>query len=626
MAKQLVGPVERHLEKAVLGIAGILLLGAIAGYLVTSPNQLEIGGETVSPKTIDAKVVKKATDVRRRIETARPTEPEFEPLYDVFEQELDPFKRANLPLEAPAAVFIGPEVPTIDKGITREGEKKLVEVVKLTKPVVKHGRSTFHIGAEGPGGGIFRPADWVTVSAVFNVEAQSRSQQQEYGAKREQVVFGPIELQRRARRNDGSWSEDDWESVHTFPADEVQSPPDLRITQDEGEWVVPKVSRSALEGYFEDLRDPARQLGLVRPLMIDIRDGTPWEVPIITNRRDVLLMDWEYNRPNEPPEEPFEDRYPDAPVYVVAEEDEEQETPEEKHKGLLAESERFLRLADENRSEEDATRAYNRAFDVKRARDATQRDKTKAERLMRRANQLLADIKRERLRGGSRGPEQSDSLEQGERRDRLPLQQVWAHDARPGSVKNGRYYQYRMRLLLYNRLAGEPGKFADPVDAQTVFIPGPWSEPSEAVTIEPDTYFFMTKSDERKDNVTIEEYQWFEGVWVKNRETLKVGDALECRARREVPSLDGEGVETPLITFAADGTIVDIDHRRQHRERKRAGRGGVRFESPSPTCAVVYVDSEGRLHERFLPTDKGHPAKATVARREWKPPKTKPGP
>ena len=108
MAKQLVGPVERHLEKAVLGVAGILLLGAIGGYLVTSPNQLEVGGETVSPKTIDAKVVRKATDVRRRIETARPTEPEFEPLYDVFEQELDPFKRANLPLEAPAAVSIGP--------------------------------------------------------------------------------------------------------------------------------------------------------------------------------------------------------------------------------------------------------------------------------------------------------------------------------------------------------------------------------------------------------------------------------------------------------------------------------------------------------------------------------------
>ena len=43
MAKQLVNPIERHIEKAIVGVAGLVLLGAIARYLVTSPNQIDLG-------------------------------------------------------------------------------------------------------------------------------------------------------------------------------------------------------------------------------------------------------------------------------------------------------------------------------------------------------------------------------------------------------------------------------------------------------------------------------------------------------------------------------------------------------------------------------------------------------
>jgi len=43
MAKQLVNPIERHVEKAVLGLTGLALVAVIALYLVTSPNQIELG-------------------------------------------------------------------------------------------------------------------------------------------------------------------------------------------------------------------------------------------------------------------------------------------------------------------------------------------------------------------------------------------------------------------------------------------------------------------------------------------------------------------------------------------------------------------------------------------------------
>ena len=72
MAKQLVNPIERHVEKAVLGLTGLALAAVIALYLVTSPNQIELGQEKVSPSTIDGKVAKKAADVVGRIRAADP--------------------------------------------------------------------------------------------------------------------------------------------------------------------------------------------------------------------------------------------------------------------------------------------------------------------------------------------------------------------------------------------------------------------------------------------------------------------------------------------------------------------------------------------------------------------------
>ena len=56
MAKQVVNPIERHVEKALLGLAGIALIAVIVMYVVRSPNQLEIGGDMVTPGEIDAKL------------------------------------------------------------------------------------------------------------------------------------------------------------------------------------------------------------------------------------------------------------------------------------------------------------------------------------------------------------------------------------------------------------------------------------------------------------------------------------------------------------------------------------------------------------------------------------------
>ena len=47
MAKQAVSPVERHLEKGVLGLALLVLAGVVVKFLITSPNNIvDLAGRT----------------------------------------------------------------------------------------------------------------------------------------------------------------------------------------------------------------------------------------------------------------------------------------------------------------------------------------------------------------------------------------------------------------------------------------------------------------------------------------------------------------------------------------------------------------------------------------------------
>ncbi|MCH7924476.1 MAG: DMT family transporter [Planctomycetes bacterium] len=137
MAKQVVNPIERHVEKAVLGVAGIALIAVIVMYAVRSPNQVEIGGEMVTPGEIDAKLAQQAVDVRDWISSHQPKEVPFEPLADQFATALEWFKRNNLPTELRAGVSIGPEVPFVDPKGAKPGQAQLVKVLTLGKPLVE---------------------------------------------------------------------------------------------------------------------------------------------------------------------------------------------------------------------------------------------------------------------------------------------------------------------------------------------------------------------------------------------------------------------------------------------------------------------------------------------------------
>lgn len=613
MAKQLVGPVERHVEKAILGVAALLLIGVVARFLVTSPTQLDLGGEIVGPSSIDDHVLAKAQELLDLTRRVRPKGSMPEPLVEEFEQRAKRLSELDVAMVLATGVQTGPTVPIIDPPEVILGDAKLVEVVQLSRPLVAHGRSTF-----SHSDGSFVPTNWVTVSSIFNRKEQEKRQAAAYGATHQEVLFGPVEAQRRARRSDGSWSDDDWAMVEAAPTEPIPKMPSLHLESIGDEDVLPIEKRSQLRRFYDELAEGMAQKGAIRPMMYEVFNGDMWRFPIITTYRDVLVQDHELLHPLDLEttgnlDNPYGFESMEAEVI-----DDAELTPAQEITAFFAEGQKFLERAKQSQSENDAIEAYNQFSEAGEHPNATASDKSKAERWKREANNLLADIKRRRRRGkgGSAGGGDAEV-----ERALLPTHQVWIHDAAPSSVESGKTYQYRIRSYLFNQLSGEPSKFSNKNDSLVLMIAGPWSEPSDPIAILPTNYFYVTAADKRKQVASFDLYRWYDGYWVTNKSKLKcgIGEMVRQEQRVEVPNPeDPEETEHPLTTFAPNAMVVGMDFARSFRERNARG-GGVKFSKPGFTQSVVLVDDRGELHERFVATDKGNPTRKIVADRVFKP-------
>ncbi len=623
MAKQLVGPVERHLEKAVVGLAGVLLVGVVVVYLVGSPNQMQLDGasEAVSPRNIDARVADKANAVRERIRTAQPRVEIPPPVFPEFASTLNPFAAGQLARALAAGAPRGPEAPIIDPPSVIEGDARLTEVLPLPKPTATFGRTTFELAMGDPQNPTvsYPECDWVTVSALFDRKQQEVLQAAAYGEARREVVFGPVELQRRAQRRDGSWSDEDWETIAPWPSVVLPEPPTISLEQRGKDTVVPIEDQSRVNRFYDQVAEPKNQLDLIRPFMPPRKNGNEWRFPTLTPYRELLLQDDDFLSPQAPAEIPY-DRYGlDAAPAVTEEQPGATQPAGDPVELALNEAEALLKRA---QTPGQCVDAYNMCVEAFSKPTATRAQKDRAQRIMQQADQKRADKEREERRGGPRGAVPGTPVEELPKREWQPRQQLWAHDASPGSLVPGKTYQYRMRVLLFNRRAGEPLLFRDKSNAQVIWVAGAWSEPTEPITIPPIMGYFLASSDERKEEVTIELFRWFEGIWVRGRGRFGIGQAMRHEERTAVPAWDDPNqVERPMVTFAVDGMIADINFKRDCREPRKAGKSGVKFPAAGTTTSVVVVDAEGNLRERFLSVDKIHPEIETFRKMLWSPPR-----
>ncbi len=613
MAKQLVNPFERHIEKLVLAIAGLLLIGVMVKFVFSSPNVVQLGQETAMPGTIDGRLAQKANEILERIRSAKPPAIEHDPKFDDFVASIAPLEVKGLRV----ATAIGPEVPIVDEPGVATGRATLVVIPPAPKPVYTMGRNTL-VSANAAGGDT--AVDWVMLAIPFDVKGMSELQRRAWGATQSDVIFATPEVQRRMRHSDGSWSDGDWETIANSPSYKMPNPPTIRLMDEGGKIVANKDDLRAVQRFQEEMADPRVQLAILRPLPPTFAAGEqPWKFPLITTYENVVKQDQQFLTPNNP-SAPVEDRYgigvaagkakpePKTASQVITQELDDARAQMESGRTLW--------------SKNEVTLAYNRAIEVTSSKEATPEQKAKAQKLMKEAEQLIVDIQHN-PKGFKAGKGPAGLAEAPKKREQSPQQDIWGYDAGVGSITNGETYQYRMRARVLNRLAGVPESFADPKDAQVVIVAGDWSEPTDPIHIPEDSWYFVTRDDKNKREVFVEFFRWYEGVWVKSKaENFVEGEVLEHQERTPVPGKEDRSVaETPTVPYGEDLILLDIEFSRPLRERKSgSGKEGVKFAAqPTPETAAVFVDSKGRLHERVVVVDKENTQKRKIE--VWSPSK-----
>lgn len=190
---------------------------------------------------------------------------------------------------------------------------------------------------------------------------------------------------------------------------------------------------------------------------------------------------------------------------------------------------------------------------------------------------------------------------------------VWAHDSTPEA---GKSYRYRMRLMLYNRFAGQPERFEHPADAAVIAIESQWVE-SDIVTIQSDVQWFVNGAAElgNRATATVAVFKTEPGGKAR-RATANVQSGAPIGAR--IPRTDIEYV-TNIIALAILGP-------RDWPREAIIARTPLAIEPssrPQPADAtVVYYDPiANKVHFRRLADDEANQdrvsleemAKATAA-------------
>lgn len=589
MAKQSVSIVERHLEKAVLGVCVVVLLAAVALYLVSSPNTIEMGNDTVSPGIIDAKIAEAGRNLAARLRNVAVDKIEIEDAVPKLMEAVNPLEYARLPRTLPRSVPFLPPVPKVVEPTPQAGEIVLAKVVMPSKPMVTQGRSTLSLvphailgqpGITPPGPNEINPykrdVNWVTVAATYDIQRQiDVCKKAGYKPGRRNPYVIGVDLQRRAKLTDGSYS--DWADVKSYAPLVAPDPPEVKVVKGIKEQVLEPETRERIEE-FRALIEQG-QLELYRPLFPLSEYGDEWGYPRFADI-DVRALDAELNPDNDRvyPGEVHDGAGPEQP-----------KKPEE----LLAEARKFLRV----HKWKEAKALAQEVLDMPPVAGPIRED---AKQLIELANQTALDIRR----GRKKDPYVKGGEADVEQRPKSRYQVAWAHDAAvsgENGAQSGRVYQYRMRLRAYNRFCGYPAELKDPKDAEKVLLASDWSEPTDDVYIPPDTRFFLTSGNviDRK-GAKVSVFKWYEGVWVNHAFAIKVGSKIGDKARERIRPGD-----RPEIDFDTDATVVDIDYDYLYRPKKEKARRRFTVQSARKTVALVYADSGGHLHQRILAADKG---------------------
>lgn len=301
---------EKHVEKVILGLAGVFTLYMLYAYMISSPYQIEFAGKKVVPAALHGEILDSAKGLEVAVRNATGDSAPVEKFSDKLQAALSRgiFADATVSESVRRTVAFGTDIAVkgMEEADDAGGPIALVRPLAPSQPRFVQGRSSIvpkqaeltaaaaspnapgtgrgtgtRGGALAPGGTGDEPEkaagpppvedSWVTIASYFDVSGQRDAMAKaRYRSHLQKAEFVGMDVERRERQSDGQWSE--WKPVPSgmaMPKVEIPEP----AIDDAG---VLK-NREALNAMRAQVR--AEQARLMQPPFFEVKDGEQWSTP-----------------------------------------------------------------------------------------------------------------------------------------------------------------------------------------------------------------------------------------------------------------------------------------------------------------------------------------------------------
>ncbi len=511
-----VNPLEQHVEKIVLVLVVVILLGVIAMQFVTQPNTIEVGSRRVTPDAIYQVLGEQARSLESQISDTSPRLPDVQDVDLVARYDSAFRSDEGGSVELPSALGEGVDVVAalgVEKVTPGGGNFDAIEALRVpvtSEPVAVSRWATLdpfavaevpELGSIGSGGE--QPLDFASVSieATFSGSELRKVLEGEDGfpgvprlfwASTGMAVMG-LEVERQKLMADGSWG----------ASERIQRPPMSAVPTDAVRESDPLVRLNEVVALAQE-----HAPDVIRPAFVPTISGPMWEPPSLADVSGSSSLS-----------------------------DEERLT-----RRLATLEEELERVRGAGRRTTTGSPGGGGGKTPTRTRDprdpgTTSRPSGGNEARIERLEREIESVRNELDRLGVRVEDRPRSRAGGAaaRMDVLTEDtvQMWAHDI---GVEPGATYRYRTRVAVNNPYFRK-GPYLDEEDADqqalTVepFARGSWSDWSAPVRVGARELFFVSGASTNATTgapaeAKVELYSMYYGYYRRRSLTLSPGDVL----------------------------------------------------------------------------------------------------